>query len=169
MLRGTELGAHLQVLFVENTPLADTWGSAVYTRARKCQVLSKPVHIIQRLSRATSRKCQHMLHSSEDQKNKLAVTLSLGRVFSHHALPSISITSPPQTQISIKADWASYGLELSPTELLWHCSTDGLIQWNLHDLGSQQKYFRKDGQFGSAVLQMKDAQTGESKGKREIM
>lgn len=55
---------------------------ALYTgRARKCQILGKPVHIIQRLSRATCRKCQHMLHHSEDQKNELAVTLSLGGFF----------------------------------------------------------------------------------------
>lgn len=91
------LGAALAGFVGENMPLADTWGSALYTgRARKCQVLSKPIDIVQRLSGATSRKCQHMLHSSEDQKKKLAVTLSLGRVFSPPCTPFQEHYKPPK-------------------------------------------------------------------------
>lgn len=60
-----------------------------------------PIHRSE-IGKSNSRKCQHMLHSSEDQKNNLAVTLSLGRVFPHPTLPSNSIIDPPKHRAASK-------------------------------------------------------------------
>lgn len=94
MLRAMGLGAALAGFVGENMPLADTWGSALYTgRARKCQVLSKLIYIVQRLSRAASRKCQHTLHGSED----LWACPWEGFFPILHSLPS-ALQPPPNTE-----------------------------------------------------------------------